>query len=317
MTEENDGINGIDDIDEDVDVFEQPVGDSASAADPGWAMLPPSAMLSLQDADELLRWRAASVVAVVGERNGGKTTLVAEIYERFLHGPFAETLFSGSRSLSGFEMKSFQSRAESGATRPDTLRTSAQDGLRFFHLAVADISRPQDRNDLLISERAGEIYREVRDNPERAQEMIELRHAAAIAFIVDGERIRDDLKRAEAFASARNIIRALHETKTISSSCRVQIVTTKFDLLDGEDAVDARSALAQFEQRITTLYSGYYTVEFFRTAARDPTGIIEPAMGVAPLFRSWLERPRLLKNDEVDLPELTDEFDRLLLRRAR
>ncbi|WP_332872072.1 TRAFAC clade GTPase domain-containing protein [Pseudomonas syringae] len=315
MTAERDDANEIEGVDEDVDVFDQPVNEDSPIVDSTWAVLPLTTLLEVEDADELLRWRAASVVAVVGERNGGKTTLVAEIYERFLQGPFAEKLFASSWSLSGFEIKSFQSRAESGATSPDTLRTSVRDGLRFFHLAVADVSTPQERRDLLISERAGETYREIRDNPKRSSEMIELRRAAAIAFIVDGERVRDDLKRAEVFASVRNIIRALHETRTISPTCRVQVVTTKFDLLNDDEAIRARDALTEFEQRLTNLYSSFYTVEVFRTAARDPKGVVEPAMGVAPLFRSWLERSPLVKDADLEIPVLTDECDRLLLRR--
>ncbi|WP_285348466.1 hypothetical protein [Pseudomonas sp. ME-P-057] len=315
MTAESNGIEEVEGVDEDVDVFEHTESGGSPSVDSTWAFLPATTLLAVADADELLRWRAASVVAVVGERNGGKTTLVAEIYERFLHGPFAGKLFAGSWSLSGFEMKSFQSRAESGATSPDTLRTSSRDGLGFFHLAVADVSTPQDRRDLLISERAGETYREVRDTPKKSLEMIELRRAAAIAFIVDGERVREDLKRAEVFASVRNLIRALHETRTINSGCRIQVVTTKFDLLDDDEALIARNALTEFEQRMTNLYSSFYTVEVFRIAARDPKGVVEPAMGIAPLFRSWTQPSLPVKDADIELPALTDECDRLLLRR--
>lgn len=314
MTGETDDL---DEIDEDVDVFEQPVSDQASEPEQDWAALPSSAMLSLDDADELFRWRAASVVAVVGERNGGKTTLVSEIYERFLRGPFADTLFCDSWSLSGFEMKSFQSRAESGADIPDTPRTSAQDGLRFFHLAVSDAAKLDERTDLLISERAGETYREIRDNPEQASEMIELRKAAVIAFIVDGERVADPRKRAEVFASVRNIIRALHETGVIKTSAQVQLVTTKYDLMGGESAVEARVALSEFENRIIAAFGDKYLVRAFQTAARDPAGVIAPATGVAPLFRSWLEIPPLPPLDDVTLPELKSEFDRLITRRVK
>jgi len=303
-----------DEIDDDVDVFEQSVTEQVFEPDQRWTTLPSSAMLSLEDADELLRWREASVIAVVGERNGGKTTLVAEIYERFLRGPFADTFFCHSLSLLGFEMKSFQSRAESGAERPDTPRTSAQDGLRFFHLAVSDESDFQRRTDLLISERAGEIYREIRDNPERAVEMIELRKAAAIAFIIDGERVLDARKRAEVFASTRHIIRALDETGTIKPGTKVQLVTTKLDLLDGAEAAAALEALTEFENRLIAAFGGTYQVSAFRTAARDPDGVVDPATGLAPLLRSWLTPPQPLPIDDVVQPDLTDEFDRLLLR---
>lgn len=278
--------------------------------------LPPSGMLSIEEADALLRWRPACLVAVVGERNGGKTTLVTEIYERFLRGPFAGTLFAHSQSLLGFERKSFQSRAESGAEVPDTPRTSKQDGLRMFHLAVADQGDLR-RTDLLVSERAGEVYREIRDNPVRAAELLEVRKAATVALIIDGQRVLDDRRRPEAFASVRNVLRALADGDVIHPRAQVQLVTTKCDLLDADEAAVARDALDQFEERTAASHAGRFAaIEAFRTAARDPRGIIEPARGLAPLLRSWL-RPRPEPAVEVPAtPALVDEFDRLLLRRV-
>jgi len=314
--DEHDEIDAMEGVDEDIDVFEQPPGTGPSEIDSGWTQLPSSELLTVETADEFLRWRAASIIAVVGERNGGKTTLISEIYERFLRGSFANSCFCGSWSLSVFEMKNFQSRAESGAERPDTPRTSARDGLRFFHLAVADLDSLEVRTDLLISERAGETYREVRDSPSRASEMVELQRAGAIAFVVDGERVFNDRKRAEVFASARSIVRALNETGTIKPGARLQFVTTKYDLLDGDDAVDARAALDNFENQMRNLFGQTYQVEAFRTAARDPSGELPAGTGVAPLFRSWLEPSAIVELADPELPELTDEFDRLMLRRA-
>lgn len=300
--------------DKDVDVFEQSEGDRATDIDPSFLALPSSAMLSVEDADALLRRRAASLIAVVGERNGGKTTLITEIYERFLRGPFADALFCNSLSLLGFERKSFQSRAISGAERPDTPRTSAQDGLQFFHLAVSD---PNDlkRTDLLISERAGEAYRNVRDRPTFAVDLIEVRKADTVAFIIDGERVADDFRRAEAFASVRNTVRALVDADVIRNHAQVQLVTTKCDLLDGEATAGALEALSELEDRVSAMLVGRFEVAKLRTAARDPEGRVEPARGLAPLLRSWL-RTTSPVFDLPPTPELSDEFDRLFVRRG-
>ncbi len=299
---------------DDVDVFDQAEAGNPVEQDQRWITLPPSSMLSIEDADEMLRWRPASLIAIVGERNGGKTTLVTEIYERFLRGPFAGALFAHSLSLLGFERKSFQSRAEAGAEVPDTPRTSKQDGLRMFHLAVAEESHLR-RTDLLISERAGEVYREIRDQPARAAELLEVRKAATVALVIDGQRVLDARRRAEVLASVRNVLRALSDGGVIAPSAQVQLVTTKCDLLDADEAASARDALGEFEERTTASYAGRFAViEAFRTAARDPRGVIEPARGLAPLLRSWL-RPRPEPATEAPtLPTLASEFDRLLLR---
>ena len=302
-------------IDEDIDVFDRPGDDQDKNADERWASLPLSMLLSVEDADELLRWRSASIVAIVGERNGGKTTLITEIYERFLRGPFADTWFCDSWSLLGFERKSFQSRAESGTERPDTPRTSAQDGLKFFHLAVS-MEADLCRRDLLISERAGEVYRDVRDKPELAADLLEVSKANIIVFIVDGERVADPRKRAEVFASVRSMIRALSEPRNVATSTQIQLVTTKCDLIEGDATENVQEALTEFENRISEMFGEKYLVNSFRTVARDPRGVVEPARGLAPLLRSWLETPPLHVYADARIPELSDEFDRLLLRRT-
>ncbi|MDE9475140.1 hypothetical protein KKJ12_20110 [Xenorhabdus bovienii] len=301
-------------VDVDIDVFEQSNESHAADQSLGWETLPPSEMLSLEDADQFLRWRDAAIIAVVGERNGGKTTLVTEIYGSFLRGPFAGACFCHSLSLLGFEKKSFQSRAESGALFPDTPRTSAQDGLRFFHLALSNESDFQ-RRDLLISERAGEVYREVRDRPDRAVEMIEIRKATAIAFIIDGERVAAVRKRAEVFASVRDTIRALVETGNIARHTQIQLVATKCDLLEDSSMEDARNALSEFEQAIIAMLAGRFDVVTFRTTARDPKSGSDSVPSLAPLLKSWLKPISPVAFDNPKMPELSDEFDRLLLRR--
>ncbi|MFQ0829073.1 hypothetical protein AAH211_11205 [Serratia fonticola] len=301
-------------LDEDVDVFEQSGARQTADHNLIWTTLPPSAMLSLEDADQFLRWRDASIIAVVGERNGGKTTLITEMYGSFLRGPFADTLFCHSLSLLGFEKKSFQSRAESGGIRPDTPRTSAQEGLSFFHLALSNESDLQ-RRDLLISERAGETYREVRDMPSRATEMIEICKATTVAFIIDGERVAAPRKRSEVFASVRDTIRALTETGSISEQAQIQLVATKCDLLDGDSMSAARNALAEFEQKIAAMLAERFDVVAYRTIARDPNIGSGPKSGLASLLKSWLRAIPPVTAKNLEIPELSNEFDRLLLRR--
>ncbi|WP_217451233.1 TRAFAC clade GTPase domain-containing protein [Pectobacterium polaris] len=313
-TNDVDAITGGDE-DADVDVFDLSDAEGLADASPRWAELPQSSTLSVQAADDFLCWRDATIVAIVGERNGGKTTLVTEMYSCFLRGTFADALFCHSLSLMGFEKKCFQSRAESGGLRPETPRTSAQEGLSFFHLGLADVSDLK-RHDLLISERAGEVYREIRDRPERASEMAELRKASSVVFIIDGERIACPRKRPEAYASVRHLIRALLFSGNFSAQAQIQLVTTKYDLLESETFVDARESLDEFERTVIALVAGKHEVSAFHTAARDPRPGVAPAWGLAPLLRSWLRPLPPLSFEEMPLPVLTDEFDRLMLNRG-
>jgi Double-GTPase 2 len=298
----------------DVDVFEK-TDSKIAEVDRDWIKLPRGDLLSIEEADELLRWKPAMVVAVIGERKSGKTTLITEIYERFLRGPFAGQLFSYSQTLLGFEKKSHPSRADSRADKPDTTRTSRQDGLRFFHLGLVSQTN-QRRADLLITERAGEAYRDARDRPAETKTLLELAKARTVVFILDGERVVDDKTRAEAFASIRGMIRAFSDAGAIPAGAEVQLVTSKFDLLSGEGAADALTSLSEFEERLVKSHSGRFAkITHWRTAARDPKGQMEPAWGVPSVLQSWLDPPRPPQDTSPEIPELHDEFDLLLLRR--
>jgi hypothetical protein len=303
--------------DRDVDVFETDEVDREGEKQVDLIKLPSADLLSTEGVDELLRRRPAYVVAILGERKGGKTTLITEIYERFLRGSFGGQLFADSQTLHGFEKKTYSSRAETGAEKPDTARTSRSDGLKFFHLGLHS-ERLGLRRDLLISERAGEIYREFRDNPGGDSALVELQRARTAVFILDGERVASNQARAEAFASVRGMLRAFSDHGVLPTSAEIQVVTTKFDLLSGNSASDAVSALADFEARIVKAYSDRFAkVTCWHTAARDPTGKFEPAWGVSPLLESWLNPPVSQQTPSVQLPELDNEFDRLLVRRIR
>ncbi len=299
----------------DEDVFAHSAAGKPVVAEESWSALRPGRLLSVPEADALLRWRPAGVVAVVGERNGGKTTLVTEIYGQLLRGPFAGHSFAHSLSLLGFEQRSFQARAGSGATRPDTPRTSARDGLLFFHLALAKESGLR-RTDLLISERAGEAYRAVRDRPAETIGLIEVTRARTVAFILDGERLIQDRLRAEAFASTRNMLRAFADSGAIRPDAEVQIVTTKYDLLPHGPSA-AQDALSEFEDRLIANQAGRFrSIAAFRTAARDLSGSLGEAWGIAPLLRTWLASRPAAVSTAAPAPELRDEFDRLLVRRT-
>ncbi|MCT7947813.1 GTPase domain-containing protein [Shewanella septentrionalis] len=310
----NSSDDAIDHEEEDLDVFETTQSQSESSQDSLLTKLPSSMLLTVADADSFLRWRDATIIAVIGERNGGKTTLLTEIYNQFLRGSYADTSFCHSRTLLGFEEKSFPSRADSRLTRPDTPRTSVQDGLRFFHLAVLD-KIDFKRRDLLITERAGETYREVRDNPESAEELLEIRKAAYIVFILDGERVADFRRRAEAFSSVRGMIKSVIETQNIENKIEIQLVTTKCDLFESDQKHRIILALETFEQQLAEMLSVKCNFKAHRTIARNPKLGVRTTEGLDVLLRSWLNMAKPKLKSEINVPLLESEFDKLFFRR--
>lgn len=279
--------------------------------------LPSGEALDVQTVDEFLRWRPATFVTIVGERASGKTTLICAIYDRFLRGPFGGLVFAGSRTLISLERRSHLSRAESGASQPDTPHTSLAEGLRFFHFAVARADRMDVRTDLMLSDRAGERYREARGKSDVVPSLVEVVKADVLVLLLDGGRIADPVERAEGMQSVRQTLRAFLDGGGLTTESLVQVVTTKLDLLACHPERDQLERyLSSFKQGLDSDFAPRLAnLSFWEIAARDPKGTLEPAFGVDKLLASWVSLRRragigLFRSSVV----LENEFERLLLR---
>src|SRR5688572_30114227 len=62
--------------------FIESAEDDAPAPPTSVVQLPRGEPLSPAEVDEFLRWRPAKMVAILGERDSGKTTLICALYDR-------------------------------------------------------------------------------------------------------------------------------------------------------------------------------------------------------------------------------------------
>lgn len=309
MTDVQSDPSDIDAFDDDVDV--------APAAEEVWEPLPSTRLFDVTGAETFLRKAPAAIVAIIGERGSGKTTLVSTVYERFLREPFGGYLFAQSRTLTGFEQRLFTSRLASGRTKPATPRTSAQDPLNFFHLAVARENAPHVHINLLLSERAGELYRLVRDDPAKALQLPEITKADHIVVVIDGRRLIDAKYAAETAAETRGLLRALADSGAVPSTAFVQVVTTKMDLFAGRGKAVARAALKELQDALTKAFANRFAgFQHFEITARDPRAKVVVGSGTERLLDLWTaDRPRRVQAKPV-MPTLTTQFDRLALKKG-
>lgn len=278
--------------------------------------LPSGEPLLPAEVDRFLLRKPAKFVTVVGEFDSGKTTLICALYDKFLKGSFAGYLFSGSKTLVGFEKRSHHSRVDSGRSAPDTPRTSLYDGLRYFHLSLAHGEVSQSRIELMLSDRAGEEYEKARGNSELVETLIEVKKASFVVLLLDGGRLADPFQRAGAMQAVRQTIRAFLDGGALMSHSRVQVVTTKFDLLKG---IQKRESLEiQVEKFQAGLINDFSDrlgeLSFWEIAARDPHGEFSAAHGMAELLMSWCAPSTSAFRREPLRVTLRSEFDRLLAR---
>jgi hypothetical protein len=279
--------------------------------------LPAGEALTPEEVDQLLRWRGVTFVTVIGDSHSGKTTLICALYDRFLRGPFAGLTFVGSRTLMALERRSHYARVDSGRVIPDTARTTISDGLRYFHLAVAGPQRQIGRVDLLLSDRAGEVYRHARDDSSVVSTLEEIPRSDRLILLLDGERIVDPFQRNGALQSIRQTLRVLLDNHALNKNSMVQVVTTKVDLIarDGDGAA-IQGALVEFRKRLAANFKDRLrSLTFHDTAARDPNNEFEPAYGLDALIEDWTTpAERHVEPVSPISVSLKTEFDRLLIR---
>ncbi len=306
------GATADDDVDEGVAAFEN--GEQANNTTDFMVPLPSGEALDPAEVDIFLRWRPATFVTIVGDRDSGKTTLVAALYDRFLRGPFAGHSFAGSRTLVGLERRSHYARVDSGGAKPDTPRTSISEGLQYFHFAVRGALAT--RTDLMLSDRAGETYRQARSNSALVSQLPELTTAQRVVVLLDGARVYDAVTRAGAIQAVRQSLRAFLDGGGLGEHSVVQIVTTKVDLLERHPEKAAiLEQLAAFKHRLAQDFSPRLaSLTFWDIAARDPEAILPPAHGVELLFLDWIEQRKSPMKPTMVLASPQTEFDRLLLR---
>lgn len=175
-------------FDECPDVLEVEVSDREESAapvrkvSPDFVIVPGGHALDAVACDALLRQRGGTVVGLVAGPEVGKTTLIGLMYELLVRRRMDSFGFAGSDTLRGYDERCYLARTATNAAIADTKRTPAQDELSFTHLRIA---RGEARYDVIFSDRSGEHFERVMNQPNGIAEFQELRRADVILLLVD------------------------------------------------------------------------------------------------------------------------------------
>lgn len=249
-----------------------------------------SESFEMEDLARFLAAEAGTIVSLIGDRDSGKSTLLCSIYDRFLHGSFAGRRSFAVRTITGLERRAHHERLESGRTTPDTERTSRAEGLRYFHFGTSAEADTAARSHLLISDRAGEKYKEARGNFALVSALTEFPLADFLVVMVDGARVANLAARAGAFFVVQQTLQMLADSGAADVNTPVQVVFTKQDLIeDADGADDLRTKITDFKIRLLSAFEHRFKdLSCFEIAARAHKGQFDPASGVDALLKSWL-----------------------------
>ncbi|WP_061218560.1 TRAFAC clade GTPase domain-containing protein [Leptospira weilii] len=273
-------------------------------------------LLNSKEVEKFLLQKPVIFISIIGDRDSGKTTFISSLYERFRRGKFAGYLFSGSSTLIGFEKCLHYSRLASRSSKIDTPRTLHSDGLSFFHLSICPQENLEERREILFSDRAGETYRNARNNTDSIADLTEIPRSDRVLLLLDGARIINPEERSDALQSTRQMLWALIDNNALNNSSNVQIVTTKFDLISVHpENTDIVQILDEFKNKLKLDFGHKIkNLAFFDISARDPSKKFELVYGVDNLLLDWISLDSQRQESEAQKVEYSTQFDLLLLK---
>lgn len=259
----------------------------------GFVALPSAAALTVEEANQTARSSVTRVIIPVGLAGVGKTTLLTELYGKFLRGKFAGHQYVWSRTLHGFEQRSHHARTASGRATPDTPRTSLADRDVFLHLRLTSDDDVASARDVLIADWPGEKFRAIRDDVQTARAHPFLYRADHIAFLVDGKRFGTLALRQEAHHETDMLIQSILDAGV--DGAVKSIIYTKWDAaLKGDGAGQLEDFVNTFETEIRRRHeTRTRELQFIRTAARPESGSeVCHGKNLDEVLRIWLRSAR-------------------------
>ena len=247
-------------------------------------------------------------IMLLGPKRVGKTTLLAEIHNKFLCGPFAGFLFAGSLTLPGFERRCYLARTTSRMEKPDTRRTPLSSGVHYFHLAVRDSVLNDPIRHIIIGDASGERFRTLHMNREDVLAMKPLLAAMdRTVFMVDGRHLANPVKRQQARTRARVLVRSLIETGVLCTDSKIDFVISKWDYIVEYQIEDFAEALLKEAQ--DTYASSVQEFAVHRVSARPSIkSKLEKGFGMDGLFQAWARPIRTPNAKLAEVPETSRSF---------
>jgi hypothetical protein len=251
--------------------------------------LPSGDMLADAGASAVRRAGDNRVIAVIGPKDSGKTTLIASVYELFQMGPVGQCRFAGCQTLYAFERACHHSRAVSLRQKPATERTLVK-GVHFYHLGMR-VDGADDVLDLVLADRAGEEYREATNDVTAAGRFPEIVRAHVVTMLVDGAGLLKLAVRAHLLSEIGLILQALVDGGSVEGRPKLAIVLTKNDeVIKSSDRQRAEQDFDGLVRRVGAQFGVKLgTIRAFKVAACPGDAQTPRGQGVSDLLDFWRE----------------------------
>lgn len=281
----------------------------------GFIKLPHGLALTVAETYPITASEVSKTIILIGPIDSGKTTIETTIYQLFQRKPFAGLYFAGSQSLFGYEERSFYTRLESKKETATTPRTSRFADEIFLHLKLYDSTTKTKTNYLFGDISGEEIYSHLGNVETISEKMPYLKSVDSYVFILDGKQLADKNKRNGAIDQAYNMARTIFDAKLYSSSTRVQVLISKYDIIKNNDDANLETTIDKRLECIVDLLKKYVReVTVHKVAAMPEPGDFEVGYGLEELLSTW-NKPHIdtqvIESYMIDC-QLDSEFNKLI-----
>lgn len=247
--------------------------------------------LNMEEVNQVSLSNISRLVIFAGMPNVGKTTFLLSLIQLFeTKQSFCDFLFAGSRTLLEFEEKSFDSKIESGRETEDTARTRIGP-VKFLHLNVASEDLSTKLN-LLFTDISGEAFVAMRDSTEECKKFTLAQRADHFVLFLDSKLLSDLVNRATAKIDGLGILRGLIEAGSIQKGTYIQIIFSRWDLLDErQNNQQHKGFIHSIKEEITSRFGNDFEIEFFEICSRPKIGSPMPfGYGFDKIFPLWIQK---------------------------
>lgn len=234
-----------------------------------------------------------TVIVFAGMVSSGKTTVLAEIYERFRSGSFVNHLFAGSRTILGFERICHYARAASEGSTEKTARTIRDLENNLLHFDLVE-KGTRIRKRLLITDLSGEHFDDATYMSDRLRDLPYVSRANHFILFVDSAKLALADERQVLANQVLVLLRGCIEEKLLSESCRLTVAFSRHDLASsGDDLAGTKDFQDNMRNRIEKRVSGFLDEppRFLELAAR-PKNIDSPEYGLEELMSIMTDLPK-------------------------